>query len=171
MRIFKIELPAAIKSIDPDISLASDALRDQLRRELDALTYELGENVRQRAATYFPADFTVFVRFSFWTEANRARVTLWIDDPTVRWPSGLFARRAWRLLVPIVTHIVKETFEARVKSIRIEIDEKKALVSSLAPARVWNDPVILAVTVMLVGSCYWLIVHPWVWRWLTRGGT
>jgi hypothetical protein len=168
MRIYKIELPAAIRSIDPDISLASDALRDQLRRELEALTNELGESVRQRAATYFPPDFTVFVRFFFWTDDNRARVTLWIDDPTVRWPSGLFARRAWSLLVPVVAHIVKEMFEARVKSIRIDIDERRAWVASLAPARVWNDPVIIAVAVTLAGAAYWLILHPWIWAWLTR---
>ncbi len=162
MRIFKIELPATIESVDPDISLASDPLREQLRRELDALTPELGEAVRQRAITYFPPEFTVFVRFSFFTTANEARVTLWVDDPTVRWPSGLFARRAWRLLVPVVTHIVREAFEARVKSIRIDVDEKKARVASLAPARAWNDPLIVAVLVTLLWAGCWLIVAPWI---------
>jgi hypothetical protein len=132
------------------------------------LTHELAENVRQRAATYFPPEFTVFVRFAFFTEDNRARVTLWIDDPTVSWPSGLFARRAWRLLVPMVTHVVRESFEARVQSIRIDIDEKKARVASLAPARVWNDPVILAVFVTLLGAAFWLVVNPWIWGLLGR---
>ena len=168
MRIFKIELPATITSVDPDISLASDQLRAQLSRELEALTHELGENVRQRAATYFPPEFTVFVRFAFFIEDNRARVTLWIDDPTVRWPSGLFARRAWRLLVPVVTHVVRESFEARVRSIRIDIDERKARVASLAPARAWNDPAILAVFVTLLGAAFWLIVQPWLWALLGR---
>jgi hypothetical protein len=168
MRIFKIDLPATLASIDPDISLASDPLRDQLRRELDALTLELGENVRQRAATYFPPEFTVFVRFAFFTDDNRARVTLWIDDPTVRWPSGLFARRAWRLLVPVVTHVVRETFEARVRSIRMDIDERRARVTSLAPARAWSDPAILAIAVTLLGAVFWLIVHPWLWALLWR---
>ena len=32
MRILKIELPATIASVDPDVSLASDLLREQLRR-------------------------------------------------------------------------------------------------------------------------------------------
>jgi hypothetical protein len=168
MRIFKIELPATIASVDPDISLASDQLRAQLSRELEALTHELAENVRQRAATYFPPEFTVFVRFAFFTEDNRAQVTLWIDDPTVSWPSGLFARRAWRLLVPMVTHVVRESFEARVQSIRIDIDEKKARVASLAPARAWNDPVILAVFVTLLGAAFWLVVNPWFWGLLGR---
>jgi hypothetical protein len=168
MRILKIELSATIASIDPDISLASDTLREQLRRELDALKDELGESVRRRAVAYFPPDYTVFVRFFFWVDDNRAKVILWIDDPTVRWPSGLFARRAWTLSVPILTHIVKETFEARVKSIRIDIDEKKARVGSLAPARGWLDPVILTVIVTLLTTGYWFAMHPWMAAWLGR---
>lgn len=171
MRISKIELPATIKSIDPNISLASDALREQLHLELNALADELGESVRRRAATYFPPNFTAFVRFSFRVDDNnRAKVTLWIDDPTARWPNSLVSRRAWKLSIPIITHIVKETFEARVKSIQIDIDERKARVTSLASARAWNDPLILTVIVTLIGAGYWLLVHPSIWAWLTRAG-
>ena len=170
MRILKIDPPATITSVDPDISLASDALREQLRRELDALKEELGESVRRRAADFFPSDYTVFVRFFFWMDDNRVKVILWIDAPTVGWPSGLFARRTWRLSIPIVAHIVKETFEARVRSIRIDVDEKKARVASLAPARGWLDPVILSVIVTLIGAAYWLFVHPRMWSWLTHSG-
>jgi hypothetical protein len=79
MRILKIELSASFTSIDPDISLASDLLREQLQRELDALKDELGEAVRRRAISYFPSDYTVFVRFFFWVGENRAKVILWID--------------------------------------------------------------------------------------------
>ena len=51
MRILKIELPATLTSTDPDVSLASDSLREQLRRELDALKDDLAEDVRRRAST------------------------------------------------------------------------------------------------------------------------
>jgi hypothetical protein len=122
MRLLKIELSATLSSSDPDISLTSDTLREQLHRELTALQNELAEEVRRRAISYFPSEYTVFVRFFFWFDDNKAKVILWVDDPTVRWLSGLFARRAWKLSVPIVAHIVKETFEARVKSIRIDIN-------------------------------------------------
>ena len=167
MRILKIELPATLTSTDPDVSLASDSLRDQLRRELDALKDDFAEDVRRRATGYVPSGFTIFVRFFFNVDDNSAKVILWIDDPTVRWPSGLFARRAWRLSVPIVSHIAKETFEARVKSIGITINEKKARVASFAPTRGWLDPVILTVMVALISAGYWLVVHPWMWAWLT----
>ena len=167
MRIIKFELPATLTSTDPDISLASDLLREQLHRELDMLKDELGEEVRRRAVSYFPSDYTVFVRFFLWVGENRTRVTLWIDDPSVRWPSGLLARRAWKLSIPIVSHIIKEVFEARVKSVRMDINEKKVRVESLAPARGWLDPVILAVVVTAINACYWLLVHPWLWSWLT----
>jgi hypothetical protein len=169
MRILKIELPATLTSTDPDVSLASDSLREQLRRELDALKDDLGEDVRRRASTYFPSHFTIFVRFFFNVDDNSAKVILWIDDPMVRWPSGLFTRRAWRLSVPIVAHIAKEIFEARVKSIGVTFNEKRARVVSLAPARGWLDPVILTVMVTLISAGYWLVVHPWLWAWLTVG--
>jgi hypothetical protein len=169
MRILKIELPATLTSSDPDVSLASDLLREQLHRELEALRTELAEDVRRRAASYFPPNYTIFVRFFFWVEGNRAAVILWIDDPTVRWPGGLFARRAWRLSVPIVAHIVKESFEERIKSIRMDIHEERARVVSLAPLRGWLDPVILTVVVTLTSAVYWLLVHPWIWAWLTGG--
>jgi hypothetical protein len=169
MRIFKIELPAAFASVDPNVSLAADGLREQLHRELDAVKDELAEGVRRRAATYFPPDYTVFVRFLFPADSLRATVTIWVDDPNVRWPSGLFARRAWSLSIPIVTHIVKETFEARVRPVRIDIDARKACVTSLAPARGWLDPVILTVIVALLSAGYWLIAHPWIWARLGGG--
>lgn len=168
MRILKIELPATLTSMDPDVSLASDLLREQLHRELDALRDELGEEVRRRTISYFPSDYTVFVRFFFWVGENRARVILWIDDPTVRWPSGLLARRAWKLSVPILTHIIKEIFEARIKSIGLDIDEKKARVASLAPTRGWLDPVFLVVVVTAINAGYWLLAYPWMWAWLNR---
>ena len=168
MRILKIELPATIASVDPDVSLASDLLREQLRRELDALKEELGESVRQRVVAYFPSDYTVFVRFHFWVDGNRAKVIVWVDDPTVGWPSGLFARRAWRLSIPIVAHIVQETFQSRAKSIAMAIDEKRARVGSFAPLRGWQDPVILSVAMVLLNVGYWLFLHPWIWAWLTR---
>ncbi len=168
MRIFKIELPATIRSTDPDVSLASDGLREQLGRELDALRQELSETVRTRAATYFPSDYTVFVRLSFAVDEHAAKVTFWIDDPNVRWPNGLFARRAWKLSVPIMTHIVKEIFDARLRSVRFDINEKKARVAAFGPTRGWTDPVILTGIVALAATVYWLAIHNWLWTWLAR---
>ena len=141
MRIFKIELPATIRSTDPDVSLASDGLREQLGRELDALRQELSETVRTRAATYFPSDYTVFVRLSFAVDEHAARVTFWIDDPNVRWPNGLFARRAWKLSVPIMTHIVKEIFDARLRSVRFDDQREESACGGIRPDPGMDRPV------------------------------
>ena len=167
MRILKIELPVSLTSTDPDVNLTSGPLRDQLRRELEALKDDLAEDVRRRAAAYFPPAYSIFVRFFFQADESQAKAVLWIDDPTVRWPGGLFARRAWKLSVPIASHIIKESFETRVQSVGIHVDEKRARIASLAPVRGWLDPVILAVTVTLVSAVYWLLVHPWIWASLT----
>jgi hypothetical protein len=124
--------------------------------------------VRARAATYFPSDYTVFVRLSFSVDDHAAKVTLWIDDPNVRWPNGLFARRAWKLSVPIMTHIVKDIFDSRLRSIRFDVNERKARVGAFAPTRGWTDPVILSGIVALATTFYWLVLHHWLWTWLTR---
>jgi hypothetical protein len=161
MRIFKIELPATLAASDPEVSLASDIVRDQLQKELDPLKDDLAEGVRQRAAAYFPPDYTVFARFHF-VGSLEAGVTVWVDDPTVRWPSGLFARRAWTLSKPILAHIVKEVFEQRVPAVRIEVNARAARVLALAPARGWLDPVLLTIVVALLSAGLWLVVQPWI---------
>ena len=162
------DAPATLTSTDPGVSLASELLRAQLHRELDVSKDELGEEVRRRAISYFPSDYTVFVRFFFWVGDKRAKVIL------CRRPHGSLAKRAsctkstWKLSVAIVIHIIKEVFEARVKSIRMDINEKKVRVASLAPTRGWLDPVVLTVIVTLISAGYWLVVHPWIWEWLSR---
>jgi hypothetical protein len=162
MRVFKIDLPATLVSLDPDLDLSVEAVRQQLHRELDALTDELGDDVRQRVAAYFPPSYTTFVRLQLPAGGIHAIATVWVDDPTVRWPSGLFARRAWTLSIPILSHIVKETFERRLPSVRIDIQERKAKIMSLAPARGWLDPVILAIVVALLSAGLWIIAYPWI---------
>lgn len=167
MRVFKIDLPATLTSLDPEVDLANDAVRDQLHTELGALNGELAEDVRHRVAAYFPPSYTPFVRWQFPADRTQASATVWIDDPTVRWPSGLFARRAWKLSIPIISHIVKETFESRLPSVRIDINERKARIVSLAPTRGFLDPVILSVLVALLSTGLWLVAYPWVVERLT----
>ena len=162
MRVFKIDLPATLVSLDPNVDLTVDSVRQQLFGELEALDGELGEDMRQRIAAYFPPGYTVFVRTHFPPGALQSLITVWIDDPTIRWPSGLFARRAWTLSIPILAHIVKEALESRLPSVRVDVHERKARIVSLAPARGWLDPVILAALVALLSAGLWLYAYPWV---------
>ena len=162
MRVFKINLPATLVSLDPELDLSIDAVRQQLFAELSALNGELGEDMRQRISAYFPPIYTAFVRLQFPASGTQSMTTVWIDDPTVRWPSGLFARRAWTLSIPILAHIVKDTLESRLPSVRIDIQERKARIESLDPSRGWLDPLILGVVVTLLSAGLWLYAYPWV---------
>ena len=62
MRVIKIELPATLSPVDPEISLASDEIRAQLYRELANLDSQINDTVRERARSYFPEAYSVFVR-------------------------------------------------------------------------------------------------------------
>ncbi|MGI9388022.1 MAG: hypothetical protein ACR2OX_11380 [Methyloligellaceae bacterium] len=159
MRILRIDLPAWLKSNNSQINLKSEAVREQLRRDLESLRGELSETIRERASAYFPPDYTIFVRIAFDAKTGIARATVWVDDPKVRWPAALFARRAWALSIPILSHIIKETFEERVQSISLDINEKKARIDSFTPLRGWSDPIILSTMILLFSGVFWYFVQ------------
>lgn len=166
MRIIKVALPATLHANDPNISLASDELRAQIFRQIEALDYELSELVRHRAVTYFPSSYSVFVRTRSDPEHSRMTTELWIVDPTVRWPQGLLTRRAWLLFVPVLAHIVQDVFQQRMPQLSVEMNEKDAKVTVLAPTRSWRDPVILSVGVVLLTTLFWTAVYPRINQWL-----
>jgi len=165
MRILRIDLPASLKSNNAQINLSSGTVREQFRSEMDSLKGELSEIIRHRASAYFPSDYTVYVRISFLPETNGAKTIIWVDDPNVRWPAALFARRAWALSIPILSHIIKEAFEERVQSVSMKIDEKNAKITSFAPVRGWNDPVILTIGVLVLSTGFWFLV-----TWILQDG-
>ncbi len=160
MRVIKIELPATLGSGDPSISLASDQVRAQLFGELRALDSELNETVRQRAKAYFPESFSVFVRTHLAPDVLETRTELWIVDPTVRWPSGLLTRRAWKLFIPILSHVVREAMTSRFESIMFDIREESARVDVLAPTRAWYDPLVVGIVVFLLTTVLWMYAVP-----------
>jgi len=162
MRVIKLELPGAISSLDATISLASEELRAQLLRQIQAVDYELSEHVRQRASSYFPPSYSVFVRTLFVPDELRTLTELWIVDPTIRWPQGLLARSAWRLLVPVLAHTVREAYHARLQSVAIQIEEKQARLTVLAPVRGWRDPVLVGIGVFILTTLFWVAAQPWI---------
>ncbi|MGH6816140.1 MAG: hypothetical protein ACREC6_10570 [Hyphomicrobiaceae bacterium] len=159
MRILKIEMKATLQSNDPQISLGSDVLREQLFREMNGLRYELGERIRQRAAAYFPPEYSVFVRIAFARQESTATIHMWIEDPTIGWPAGLLARRAWKLSVPILAHVVKDTFQAGVQNVEMQITDGDASITAFAPTRGWLDPIVLTTLVVVASSIYWSYLH------------
>jgi hypothetical protein len=172
MRVIKIDLPATLRSADQSVTLASEEIRGQLFRELKALDYELSELVRQRAAGYFPPTYSVFVRTQLLPDTIGTLTELWVVDPTIRWPAGLLTRSAWRLFVPVLGHIVRETTMQRFPTLEVDMIEKDARVVVLAPTRSWRDPVILSAGVFFLTSAFWLVIGPWllgvlkgIWPW------
>lgn len=162
MRIIKLDLPAIYRSADPQITLVSDEIREQLFRELARMDYEISELVRQRAATYLPPTYSVFARTQLRPEKTGAVTEIWIVDPTVRWPAGLLTRSAWKLFVPILSNVVRETTLERLTGVEVDMQEKEARVTVLAPTRSWRDPVILSAGVFLLTTLLWLVVVPFV---------
>lgn len=162
MRIIKLDLPATYRSADPEISLVSDEIRKQLFKELERMDYEISEYIRQRASGYLPSNYSVFVRTQQRPEKTGAVTELWIVDPTVRWPAGLLTRSAWKLFVPLLSHVVRDTTLERFQGVEVEMQEKDARVTVLAPTRSWRDPVILSLAVFTLTTALWLYVVPFV---------
>lgn len=162
MRVIKVDLPANLRSSDPSVTLASDEIRAQLFKELKAMDYELSELVRQRAAGYFPPSYSVFVRTQLAPDKIATLTELWIVDPHVRWPAGLLTRSAWRLFIPVLAHVVKETTSQRFHALDVEMAEKDARVTVLAPTRSWRDPVLLSGAVFVLTTLFWLVANPWL---------
>lgn len=162
MRMIKMELIAKVRSDDSNISLVSDDLRSMLFQELEAMDAEITDAVRQRASSYFPTDYSVFARTNLDSGGSAAITELWVVDPTIRWPFGLLTRSAWKLLAPMLAHVVEDAFEARLQNVSFDIDPKTIRITVLTPTRTWRDPVILSVLMIVLTSVYWLLVHDWL---------
>lgn len=159
MRILKIELTGVLHPKAEGLDLSSEAVQSQLYRELDALRLDLAERIRTKATAYLPADYTVFVRVNFERPGNKVAATFWIDDPAVSGMSGMLARRAWKLSVPILSHVFRDAVQERLQTLTVVVDDSKARIASYAPTRGWYSPAAIALGVAAVSAIYWLYVH------------
>ena len=159
MRILKIELTGILQPKTEGLDLSLDAVQTQLYRELDALRLDLAERIRAKATSYLPAHYTIFVRVNFERQGNKAAVTFWIDDPTVTGMSGLLARRAWKLSVPILSHVFRDAVQERLQTLTVAVDDEKARIASYAPTRGWYSPAAVALGVAVLSAFYWLYIH------------
>jgi hypothetical protein len=81
MRILRIQLNGQLRPTHPGIKLENKDVRQQFRKEMDALLTELTEAIRERIASYLPKDYSVFVRFLLAEKTDSAKVFVWVDDP------------------------------------------------------------------------------------------
>ncbi len=167
MRVIKIDLPAVPRALDNTVSLASSDVRAQLYRELEALEPEVNALVKQKAESYFPQHYSVFTRTHQDEARNLITTELWVVDPTIRWPAGLLTRSAWRLFVPVMGHVVRDAHAERLTGAVVDIREADAKITVLAPTRGWRDPIILSGMVVVATSVFWLLVWPWLQRYLS----
>jgi hypothetical protein len=166
MRVIKIELPATLSPVDPEISLASDEIKAQLYRELANLDSQINDIVRERARSYFPEAYSVFVRTLPDPGRVSASTQLWIVDPNVRWPAGLLTRSAWQIFIPIFAHVVREAMTSQMPGVKFHIKEQDAKITVLAPTRSYKDPVILVIATFLLATAFWLFVQPHLGAWI-----
>jgi hypothetical protein len=152
MRILRIQLNGHLRPTHPGIKLENKDVRQQFRKEMDALLTELTEAIRKRIASYLPEDYSVFVRFLLAEDTASAKVLVWVDDPTIRWPAGLLSRRAWKLSVPVLSHAISESFAERIQGIALDVERSQARVSSFAPMRIWSDPLIIGLSAAALAS-------------------
>lgn len=159
MRILKIELLGILQPKSEGLDLASEAVQAQLYRELDALRLDLADRMRARAAIYLPGDYSVFVRVDFERTGNKVHATFWIDDPAVSGVTGLLARRAWSLSVPILSHVFREAVQERLQTLTVAVQDNKPRISAFAPARAWYSPLAIAAAMALATTLYWVFAH------------
>jgi hypothetical protein len=169
MRILKIELPGVLHPKAAGLDLTQDAVQTQLFRELEGLKADLSERIRAKAAVYLPPGYTLFVRVGFERLGNKATAVFWIDDPTVNGMSGVLARRAWKLSVPILSHIFREAVQERLQTLAVEVDEGHARVAAFAPTRAYYSPLAVAGAVAVLSAIYWLYAHGAIVAALRRG--
>jgi len=160
MRVLRIELRASLRATSPSVRLEDEDVQRQFHHELDGLIPELTETSRRRISSYFPTEYSVFVRIMHETAANTAKILVWVDDPTIRWPAGLLARRAWKLSVPVLSHALSDTFEQRIDGVYLKFERSNARIASLAPMRIWSDPVALIIAVFALTTLFWLYGLP-----------
>ena len=168
MRILKIELAGVLQPRSEGMNLESDAVQIQLYRELDQLSTEIAERIRLKAIAYLPAEYAVFVRLAFERAGNKAFATFWIDDPSVSGVSGLLARRAWKLSIPILSHVFREAVQERLQTLSVDVDDSKARIGSFAPTRAWYSPFAIALAVAAASTLYWLVAHTAVVSFMRR---
>jgi len=160
MRVLRIELRATLVANNPSVRFDTEGVHRQFYEEMAGLIPELTEVSRKRIASLFPSDYSVFVRMTLQPEADSANIRIWVDDPTIRWPAGLLARRAWKLSVPVLSHALSDTFEQRIQGISMQIERSNACITSLAPMRIWSDPVVLIFGIFGLTTVFWLYLLP-----------
>ena len=167
MRVIRMEVIARYGVDEGQSNLPSDRREQMLLHDMHALDTEISELVRHRANACLPKDHSVFARTYFEPAAARAVTDLWIVDPKVRWPFCLLTRSSWKVLAPMLAHIVRELLASRLQTDVLEVNSRPTRITALKPTRAWCDPVILCVIMVMLTSLCWVglgdSIRPWLY--------
>lgn len=159
MRVVRVEIMAKLVLGEKDVDLQNPTVSDELVAHVKNNEPAIMEMIRSRSKDYFPAEYNVFTVLRSGSDAHQLAVEIWVVDPSIRWWGGLFARRAWHVILPVLARIAQGAINDRLDPVHAIVQENSAKVSIYGATRSWKDPVILAAIVMLVTSAYWLFVH------------
>jgi hypothetical protein len=154
MRAIMIALPGQITL--PVIERSPIELRTELFQHLERHESDLCQAIAARTRAYLPPEYRVFAAFHSDPERLGLTTQLWIIDPTMRWRGTFFARRAWALLLPVVSNAAAAVFAEQLQQVSIKVPAGEARVTVYAPTRGWLDPTLIAVGVAAVVSWFWL---------------
>ena len=170
MRVIRMEVVARYQTGEYRRGRNPDQHRPLILDDTRALDDEITELVRHRASACLPSDHRVFARTQFEPSAAMAVTDLWIVDPKVRWPFCLLTRSAWKVLAPVLGHIIRDLLAARLQADVLEVSPRSTRITALTPAPAWCDPFLLAVMMVLFTSVCWLRfgdpIKFWLYGWL-----
>ena len=166
-RILQIEFEGKVRPVQQPSAAASVATGPQLQQDVPSLIWTLAESIRQRAAAYFPVDYTLFIHVDLADVDGRTRVVFWIATPNLSWSAGLLARRSWSMLIPVLQHVIVQVYQEQLAGYTADLDPKRTRIAAFGPRRALTDPVILAASSGLMATGYWLYLLPLSRGWLS----
>ena len=156
MRVVRVEFPATLLLADDANDMTSPDVRRQIAEHVRSCEPGVVELISSRARNYFPENYNVFTVLRTSDDVSKLAVEMWVVDPTIRWWGGLFARRAWHVILPVLSRIAQSALDDGLQPIRAVTQEAAARVSIFGTMRTWKDPLVLAIFILVLTSAFWL---------------
>ena len=159
MRIIKVEIPATLQMQDPDNTLQSPEVRQQVAAYVRDREPNLAESITVKAREYFSADYSVFTVLRPDGDKLQLATEIWVVDPSIRSWHAVFARRGWLVILPVLARVTESVLADGLQPVTVVTKADAATVSIYGAMRAWRHPVILGPILVALTSGYWLFLH------------